>query len=104
MAHSVSQRTNEIGVRVALGAGGRDVLQLILRRGVILIGIGIVLGLGASFAITRVIQAVLWGVTPTDPITFAGALAALSAAGFLACYIPARRALRIDPVIALRYE
>jgi putative ABC transport system permease protein len=84
MAHSVSQRTNEIGVR--------------------LIGVGIVLGLGASFAITRVIRAVLWDVTPTDPVTFALALLALSAAGFLACYIPARRALRIDPVNALRYE
>ena len=89
---------------MALGAGAGDVLRLVLRRGLILIGIGIAFGLGASFAITRVIRAVLWGVTPTDPLTFALALLALSAAGFLACYIPARRALKIDPVNALRYE
>ncbi len=104
MAHSVSQRTNEIGVRIALGATSRDVSRLILRRGLALIAIGITLGLGASLAITRVIRAVLWDVTPTDPIAFTAALVMLSVAGCLACYLPARRALKIDPTVALRCE
>lgn len=104
MAHSVNQRTGEIGVRVALGAGPRAILQLVLRRGIILIAFGIVIGVAASLALTRIMQSVLFGVRPTDPITFALALLGLSAAGILACYIPARRALKIDPIIALRYE
>jgi putative ABC transport system permease protein len=104
MAHSVSQRTSEIGVRMALGAGSMDVLRLVLRRGVILISIGIAIGTIGSFALTRVIQNVLWGVTATDPLTFTLAMTALSLIGLLACYIPARRALKIDPIIALRYE
>jgi predicted permease len=104
MSHSVSQRVNEIGVRVALGASRSDVLLLVLRRGLFLIGIGTLLGLFGSFAITRVVRAVLFGVTPTDPLTLGFALLVLISAGFVACYIPARRAVRIDPVIALRCE
>ncbi len=104
MAHSVSQRTGEIGVRVALGANSGEVLRLILRRGVLLIAIGIGIGVAVSLALTRVIQSVLWNVTATDPLTFSLALVGLAAAGLLACYIPARRALAIDPVIALRTE
>ena len=104
MAHSVAQRTSEIGVRVALGANSRNVLQLILRRGVLLIAFGMFIGAGVSFALNRAIQSVLWGVTPTDPVTYLLALGALAAVALLACYIPARRALKIDPVIALRIE
>jgi predicted permease len=104
MAHSVAQRTGEIGVRVALGASGKDVLQLVLRRGVFLIAFGMLIGAAVSFAMNRAIQSVLWGVTPTDPVTYALALGALAGVALLACYIPARRALRIDPVVALRIE
>jgi len=104
MAHSVNQRTNEIGVRVALGAGSWSVLALVLRHGLILVLIGLILGMGASFALTRVIQHFLWQVTATDPQTFAFALLALASIAFVACYIPARRALDVDPVVALRTE
>jgi len=104
MAHSVNQRTNEIGVRLALGAGSWNVLALVLRHGLILVLIGLILGMGASFALTRVIQHFLWQVTATDPQTFAFALLALASIAFVACYIPARRALDVDPVVALRTE
>ena len=104
MAHSVSQRTGEIGVRVALGASSGSILGLVLRRGVILITIGIVIGIAASLALTRVMQAVLFGVGATDPLTFIGALVGLAFAALLACYLPARKALKVDPIVALRYE
>jgi ABC-type antimicrobial peptide transport system permease subunit len=104
MAHSVNQRTSELGVRIALGAGSSEVLRVVLRRGLILIGVGIVLGFVASLALTRIVQSILFGVTATDPLTFSIALVILAAAGVLACYIPARRALKIDPIVALRYE
>jgi putative ABC transport system permease protein len=104
MAHSVTQRTSEIGIRVAFGAGARDVLRLVLRQGLMLIGIGMAVGLGASLALTRVIRSALWGVTATDPLTFAVALSVLFTVAFLACYIPARRALRIDPMNAMRHD
>jgi predicted permease len=104
MAHSVNQRTGEIGVRVALGASSRSILQIVLRRGVILIAIGIVIGIAGSLALTRVMQSALFGVQPTDPITFVLALFGLAVAGVLACYVPARRALKIDPIVALRRE
>lgn len=104
MAHAVTQRTNEIGIRMALGASSRQVLRLVLRRGLLLIGIGLVLGLAASVALTRVISSQLWGVTATDPVTFALVLAGLASVAVLACYIPARRALKVDPLTALRYE
>jgi putative ABC transport system permease protein len=104
MAHSVSNRTSEIGVRVALGASRTAILGLILRRGVFLVGIGMVIGIAASLALTRVVRAILFGVRPTDPFTFVLALLGLATVALLACYIPARRALKVDPIIALRYE
>jgi putative ABC transport system permease protein len=104
MSHSVGQRTSEIGVRMALGAGSRQVLKLILRRGVILIIVGLTLGFAASLALTRVISSLLWGVTATDPLTFVVVIASLAGVALLACYIPARRAMKVNPVVALRYE
>jgi putative ABC transport system permease protein len=104
MAHSVAQRTGEIGVRVALGARSADVLRVVLVRGVILIVSGLAIGSGAALALTRIIRGALWGVTPSDPLTFSLALMTLAAIGLFACYVPARRALKIDPIIALRRE
>ena len=104
MAHSVSQRTNEIGIRLALGATSSNVFRLILGRGVLLIALGLVLGVGASLALTRIISSQLWGVTATDPLTFILVVTVLGLVALLACYIPTRRAVKVDPVIALRYE
>jgi putative ABC transport system permease protein len=104
IAYSVSQRTREIGVRIALGARPREVVTLVMRQGFILVAIGIVIGVAAAVGVTRVIRSLLFGVTSTDPLTFvvAGTLIALVAA--LACYIPARRAALVDPVAALRAD
>jgi putative ABC transport system permease protein len=104
MAHAVSQRTNEIGIRVALGASSGSVLGLVARQGLVLVAIGMVAGVAVSTALTQVIARFLWGVTATDPLTFGVVLAAMAVVALLACYIPARRALRIDPMIALRWE
>jgi len=104
MAYSVSRRTREIGVRVALGARSRDVLTMILNQGVRTIVIGIAIGLAGSFALTRTLSSLLFGVTATDPLTFAAVIALLISAALLACYIPARRATKVDPMVALRYE
>jgi predicted permease len=104
MAYAVVSRTREIGVRRALGAQTNNLLRLILGEGMRLAAIGFAIGLAAAFALTRFAASLLYGVTPTDPLTFAGALAILSAAAFVACYIPALRALRVDPVTALRCE
>jgi predicted permease len=104
MAYLVSGRTREFGIRVALGARGTDVLRLVLAEGLALVGIGILFGLLASLAVTRVLRSVLYGVSPTDPATFAGVALVLAAVTLVACYIPARRATKIDPMIALRYE
>ena len=104
MAYSVSRRTREIGVRVALGAGSGDVLRMILGQGLGTILIGIVIGFAGSLALTRTVESLLFGVTATDPVTFAGVILLLVAVGLLACYIPARRATRVDPLVALRYE
>src|SRR5687768_4324197 len=104
VAYGVGQRTQEIGVRRALGASARAVLRLVLRQGLILVAIGVVIGVMGALATTRLLQGVLWGVSPTDPRTFALVSLGLAAAALLACYVPARRALSIDPIVALRVE
>ena len=104
MAHAVAQRTREIGIRMALGAHWRDVLQLVMWNALLLIGTGLVAGLGGSLALTRLIATRLWGVTATDPATFASVAALLATVALIATLIPARRAMRVDPTVALRYE
>jgi putative ABC transport system permease protein len=104
IAHSVSQRTQEIGVRMALGASGASIVGLVLRQGLVQLGIGLAIGLAGAFATTRLLASELQGVKPTDPSTFALISLVLSAAAILGCLIPARRAMAVDPVIALRNE
>jgi putative ABC transport system permease protein len=104
MSYAVAQRTSEIGIRMALGAHPRDVLRLVVGQGMLLAISGLVLGLAASYWLTRVLEALLFGVSATDGGTFAGVATLLAAVAFLATWIPARRAARVDPLIALRYE
>jgi len=104
MAYSVNRRTQEIGVRMALGATTGNVLQLVLSLGLKQLAIGLMIGLAAAFGLTRVLSALLVRISPTDPLTFAGISLLLTAIGILACWLPARRAARIDPLVALRYE
>ena len=104
MAYSVSRRTREIGVRVALGADRGDVLRMILGQGLRTIFIGVAIGIAGSLALTRAVESLLFGVTPTDPLTFGGVTLLLVGAALLACFIPARRATKVDPMVALRYE
>ena len=104
IAFSVARRTQEIGIRMALGAQRGDVLRLVLGEGARMAAIGVLIGIGASLAITRLLSNLLFGVSPTDPWTFAGVAVLLSLVALLATYIPAYRAMRVDPVIALRYE
>ncbi len=104
IAYTVSRQTQEIGVRMALGARGIDVLAMVVRMGLQLIVVGVVIGLLATVAATRVLANQLWGVTARDPITLGAAVLVMIIAGLAACYIPARRATRVDPMVALRYE
>ena len=104
VAYSVTQRTNEIGIRLALGAKPRDLLRLLLWHSMRLTFIGLGLGLGLAFALTRFTSSLLYGVSTSDPIIFGGITLLIACVTLLASYIPARRALRIDPVITLRYE
>jgi len=104
MAYSVAERTQEIGIRIALGAQRRDVIALVLGQGVKLVGIGITLGLTGAWALTRVLTTLLYEVKPTDPLTFVGVPVLLLAVALLACWLPARQAASVDPLTALRYE
>ena len=104
MSYSVAQRTHEIGVRMALGAQQFDVLKLVVRQGMFLTLVGVVVGLGGAYALTRVMTSFLFGVTEKDPLTFGVVAALLMAVAFIACFVPAHRATKVDPLEALRYE
>jgi predicted permease len=104
MSYLVTQHTREIGIRMALGAQPKDVLKLVLGQGLMLTLIGVVIGVGGALVSTRLMDTLLFGVRPTDPLTFVGVSLLLTCVALLACYIPARRAMRVDPMVALRYE
>jgi putative ABC transport system permease protein len=104
MAYFVSERTREIGIRIALGAQRSSVLGMVAKLGLKLTLIGLVIGIGMAMGLTRLISRLLFGVSATDPTTFAAVAMVLAAVALLACYIPALRATRVDPMVALRYE
>ena len=104
ISYAVAQRTNEIGIRLALGAQSRDVLLMVVKQGSTLILLGLVIGLAGAYALTRLIESLLFGVTAKDPFTFAAVAVLLAVVALIACYIPAWRATKVDPLDALRYE
>jgi ABC-type antimicrobial peptide transport system permease subunit len=104
MSYAVTQRTREIGVRIALGADSKEIIKLIVGQGALLVGIGVGIGLGVAGLGTRLLANLVFGVSALDPLTFVGVPALLTATAFLACYLPARRATKVDPMVALRQE
>jgi len=104
MSFAVARRTRELGIRVALGARPGDVFRLVLLQGMTLVIVGLVLGIGVAVAVTRLLASFLYGVSTTDALTFTAIPALLTAVALLACYLPARRATKVEPLVALRYE
>jgi putative ABC transport system permease protein len=104
MYQTVARRTHEIGVRMALGAHSADVVRMVLRHGLLLTGAGIVLGVVGALALSRVVRGLLFGVGPADPVSYLVAVLLLGGAALVACWLPARRATRVDPLVALRHE
>jgi ABC-type antimicrobial peptide transport system permease subunit len=104
MSYTVAQRRREIGVRLALGASRAHVFRIVVGQGLLTTMVGVTLGAGAALGVTRTVEKLLFGVTPTDPLTFAGAIALMATASMLACYLPARRAIDVPPSEALRED
>jgi putative ABC transport system permease protein len=104
MAYAVSRRTREIGIRMALGAAPAEVAQVVLRRTALLVGVGVAIGFAMAFASGQFFGQILYGISAHDPLTYLCAIALMAAIAFIACWVPARRAIRIDPLIALRTE
>jgi putative ABC transport system permease protein len=104
ISYSVAQRTSEFGIRIAMGARPSDVIGMVLGQGLMLGAIGVVLGAAGAFALTRLIRGLLFGISSFDPLTFAVMAVVLAAVTLVACWLPARRATRVDPMVALRYE